>query len=277
MCNVCGCGSGETRIEGGPPRHHHHHHGHDHDHGHGPDGTLHYGTGPAGASVPGQSQRRLIEIEEDVLARNDALAVEVRARLGAAGVLALNLVSSPGAGKTTLLVETLGRMGDVAVAVIEGDQETSADAERIRATGAPAVQVNTGKGCHLDAAMVAHALDHLPPLEGGVLFIENVGNLVCPAGFDLGEGARVVVVSVPEGQDKPLKYPGIFAGADLMIVSKTDLAPHVDVDVAGLIANARKVRPGLGAIALSAKTGEGMADWLDWLGAARAMRRAAGG
>lgn len=281
MCNVCGCGQGETRIgdaghDHHPHPHDHHHHDH-HDHAHGTGGALHFGTGPAGTSAPGQSQTRLVAIEEDVLARNDALAAQNRARLADAGVLALNLVSSPGSGKTTLLVETLRRLGEVPAAVIEGDQETSADAERIRATGAPAVQVNTGRGCHLDAAMVAHALDHLPKITDGVLFIENVGNLVCPAGFDLGEGARVVIVSVTEGQDKPLKYPGIFADADLMIVSKTDLAPYVDVDIAGLIANARKVRPAIGAIALSVKSGEGMDAWLDWLGAARVMRRAAAG
>ena len=281
MCNVCGCGQGETRIGEGGHEHAHHHHDHHHDghhhHHHAADGALHYGTGPAGASAPGQAQGRLVAIEEDVLAKNDATAAENRARLTDARLLTLNLVSSPGSGKTTLLVETLNRLGDVPATVIEGDQETSADSERIRATGAPAVQVNTGKGCHLDAAMVAHALDHLPEVKDGFLFIENVGNLVCPAGFDLGEGARVVIVSVTEGQDKPLKYPGIFAGADLMIVSKTDLAPYVDVDVAGLVANARKIRPGIGAIALSVKSGEGMDDWMDWLGAARVMRRASAG
>ena len=292
MCTTCGCGQGETRIEGAVHSHphthadgtthshahdHEHGHGHDHDHGpdhwHGPDGSIHYGRGPAGNSVPGIGQTRLVEIEQDVLARNAGLAAANRARLAAGGVLALNLVSSPGAGKTTLLVETLRRMQDVPVAVIEGDQETSADADRIRATGAPAVQINTGKGCHLDAQMVAQALDHLPDLAQGVLFIENVGNLVCPAAFDLGEGARVVIASVTEGEDKPLKYPNIFASADLMLVSKADLLPHLDFDVAALVANARKVRPGLAAITLSAKSGAGLDDWLGWIDAQRRLAR----
>lgn len=288
MCTTCGCADGEVRVEtrAGHGHHHpHHHHGHDHphDHGddhhhhhHGPDGSLHYGRGPAGNSVPGQSQTRLVEIEEDVLARNDALAAGNRARLAAARVLALNLVSSPGAGKTTLLVETIRRMGATPLAVIEGDQETLADAERIRATGAPAIQINTGKGCHLDAAMVGHALDHLDVPGDGVLFIENVGNLVCPAAFDLGESARVVMASVTEGEDKPLKYPGIFASADLMLVTKCDLLPHLDFDTDALIANARKVRPGLAAIRVSARSGEGMEDWLDWIDAARRMARLRG-
>ncbi|MCL4186802.1 MAG: hydrogenase nickel incorporation protein HypB [Rhodobacteraceae bacterium] len=300
MCTTCGCGAGETRIEGGHAhmhRHadgtvhaHHHHHDHphpheddrapghdDHDHHHhGPGGTIHYGRGPAGNSVPGLGQTRLVAIEADVLARNDALAAANRARLARARTLALNLVSSPGAGKTTLLVETLRRMAGVPVAVIEGDQETSTDAERIRAAGAPAVQVNTGKGCHLDAAMVGHALDHLPAVDGGVVFIENVGNLVCPAAFDLGESARVVIASVTEGEDKPLKYPGIFATADLLLVSKSDLLPHVDCDTELLIANARRVRPGLAVIRISARTGEGLEDWLAWIDAGRRMARLRG-
>jgi len=288
MCNVCGCGQGETRIAGEPASkdhahdHDHHHHGHGHDghghhhHHHGPDGALHFGMGAAGASAPAQSQTRLVEIEEDVLSRNNAVAAQNRARFAEAVVVALNLVSSPGAGKTSLLIETLRKMGETPAAVIEGDQESSTDAQRIRETGAPAIQINTGKGCHLDAAMVSQAVDHLPEIPRGVLFIENVGNLVCPAGFDLGEAHRVVIVSVTEGEDKPLKYPGMFATSDLMIVSKTDLAPHVDVDINRLIANARKVKPGLMAIALSTKTGEGMSAWLEWLSAARAMQRAAG-
>lgn len=278
MCTTCGCAEGEARIETRAGHGHHHTHpdDHGHRHHHGLDGSLHYGHGPAGNAVPGQSQSRLVEIEQDVLSRNDGLAAGNRARLAAARVLALNLVSSPGAGKTTLLVETIGRMGDVPLAVIEGDQETLADAERIRATGAPAIQINTGKGCHLDAAMVGHALDHLGVPEDAVLFIENVGNLVCPAAFDLGESARVVMASVTEGEDKPLKYPGIFASADLMLVTKCDLLPYLDFDVDALIANARKVRPGLAAIRVSARTGEGMADWLDWIGAGRRMARLRG-
>ena len=218
-----------------------------------------------------------MRIEQDVLARNDAIAAENRSRLRRTRTLALNLVSSPGAGKTSLLVETLERLADPGIMVIEGDQETSADAARIRATGAPAVQVNTGKGCHLDAAMVSRALDHLPPARDGVLFIENVGNLVCPAGFDLGEAHKVVIASVTEGEDKPLKYPGMFAAAGLMLVSKIDLLPHLDFAVDTLIANARRINPAIGVIRVSAKSGEGMDDWLGWLAAQRVLARVAAG
>ena len=208
MCTVCGCsGSHEHDHE------HHHGHAHSHDAGH-----VHFGEGEAGVSVPGMSQARLIQIETDILGKNNSYADNNRALLAAKGVLALNLVSSPGSGKTTLLVETLKRMaGRIPAAVIEGDQQTSNDAERIRKTGVPAIQINTGKGCHLDAHMVGHALEKLPLDEGSVLFIENVGNLVCPAAFDLGEAFKVVILSVTEGEDKPLKYPDIFANADLMI------------------------------------------------------------
>ncbi|RAI27586.1 hydrogenase accessory protein HypB, partial [Rhodoplanes elegans] len=182
-----------------------HDHSHDHDHVHGPDGALDYGAGDAGVSVPGLSQARIVKIERDILAQNDAHARDNRARLASAGVFALNLVSSPGSGKTTLLVRTIQDLaGRLPVVVIEGDQQTSNDAARIRATGAPAVQINTGKGCHLDAHMVGHALEQLPLAAGGVLFVENVGNLVCPAAFDLGEAHKVVVLSVTEGEDKPL-------------------------------------------------------------------------
>jgi hydrogenase nickel incorporation protein HypB len=157
------------------------------------------------------------------------------------------------------------------VAVIEGDQQTSNDADRIRATGAPAIQVNTGKGCHLDGHMVGHAFEHLGPCDGSVLFIENVGNLVCPASFDLGEAHKVVILSVTEGEDKPLKYPDMFHAADLMILSKTDLLPHVDLDVAATIANARKVNPGIKVLQLSAKTGEGLDGFVQWIKAARIL------
>jgi hydrogenase nickel incorporation protein HypB len=195
--------------------------------------------------------------------------------LQAAKTLALNLVSSPGSGKTALLVETLKRIGDTyPVAVIEGDQETSADADRIRATGAPAIQINTGKGCHLDADLVRTATTRLGPPARGILFIENVGNLVCPAGFDLGEAHKVVIVSVTEGEDKPLKYSGMFAASALMVVTKTDLLPHLDFDVDRLIDNARRINPTIGVLKLSAKTGEGMDRWLHWLETARALRLA---
>ncbi|MBF0335568.1 MAG: hydrogenase nickel incorporation protein HypB [Alphaproteobacteria bacterium] len=264
MCTVCGCGDthGHSHDHG---HDHDHHHDHDHDHDH-----QHWGAGLAGVHVPGLSQKRIVQIEKDILGHNDALAATNRQRLAEAGVFALNLVSSPGSGKTTLLVETIGALsGRLPVAVIEGDQQTSFDADRIRATGAPAVQVNTGKGCHLDAHMVGHALDRLGPPEEGVLFVENVGNLVCPAAFDLGEDAKVVVLSVTEGEDKPLKYPDMFHAASLMILNKIDLLPHLDFDVARCVGYARQVNPGIKVIELSAKTRQGFDAWLDWIAAGR--------
>ncbi len=227
---------------------------------------LHYGRGEAGVHAPGLSQRRLVDIEIDVLDKNNRLAAQNRERFLARHILALNLVSSPGSGKTTLLTETLQRLKDrVSCAVIEGDQQTTNDADRIRATGAPAIQVNTGKGCHLDAQMILDAAQRLAPPDHSLLFIENVGNLVCPAGFDLGERHKVVVLSVTEGEDKPLKYPHMFAAADVMILNKTDLLPWVNFNVDACITNARRVNPAIKVLMLSATTGEGMQDWIDWL------------
>lgn len=248
-------------------------HGHDHDHDHGrhhphhDHDHHHYGTGAAGVSVPGMTQARLIEVETGILAKNDAIAASNRRVLAALGVLALNLVSSPGSGKTTLLCKTIEALGDVPLAVIEGDQQTSADADRIRATGARAIQINTGKGCHLDAQMVGHAIDELRPRTGSYLFIENVGNLVCPAAFDLGEAAKVAILSVTEGEDKPLKYPDMFTAARLAILNKTDLVPHCDVDLDLYESNLRRVNPQIEILRISARTGEGMATWLAWLAA----------
>lgn len=294
MCTVCGCsetvladGRAMSHDEAhrlGLPHHHHHdegtghhhdhHHDHDHDHAH-DDGHHHghhhhcdhhhYGEGAAGVSVPGMSQARLIEIETSILAKNDDLAVGNRRVLKALGTLALNLVSSPGSGKTTLLCKTIEALGDLPLAVIEGDQQTSADADRIRATGARALQINTGKGCHLDAQMVGHAIDELRVRPNSFLFIENVGNLVCPASFDLGEDAKVAILSVTEGEDKPLKYPDMFTAARLAILNKLDLAPHCDADISAYEANLRRVNPDIEIITLSARTGEGMDLWLDWL------------
>ena len=216
-----------------------------------------------------------MSVEQDILAKNDAIAAENRRALQAEKTLALNLVSSPGSGKTALLVETLKRIGGTyPVAVIEGDQETTADADRIRATGVPAIQINTGKGCHLDADMVRTAMQRLGAPANGILFIENVGNLVCPAGFDLGEAHKVVIVSVTEGEDKPLKYSGMFAASSLMVVTKTDLLPHLDFDVDRLIDNARRINPTIGVLKLSAKSGDGMDRWMHWLETARALRLA---
>jgi hydrogenase nickel incorporation protein HypB len=306
MCNVCGCGTasvdGKATADAHAHSHSHSHshghdHGHDHDHAHDHDhdhghshahdhqhhhggdgahdhGTHDYGAGLAGAHVPGLSQQRIVRIEQDILAKNNAYAAANRARLARHGVFALNLVSSPGSGKTTLLVRAIAELaGKLPVAVIEGDQQTSNDAERIRSTGVKAIQINTGKGCHLDAHMVGHALDDLP-LEPGVLFIENVGNLVCPAAFDLGEAHKVVVLSVTEGEDKPLKYPDMFAAADLMLLNKSDLLPHVEFDVAACVANALKVNPKLKTLVVSARTGEGLLAFLAFVEAGAAMARA---
>jgi hydrogenase nickel incorporation protein HypB len=218
---------------------------------------------PTHSHVEGEVRR--IQVQQDILARNDALAAVNRRRLGDEGTFALNLMSSPGSGKTTLLVRTLGALAGIPLAVIEGDQQTDLDARRIEATGVRAVQINTGAGCHLDAAMIGRALDRLPALPRGVLFIENVGNLVCPAGFDLGETRKVVVVSVTEGEDKPLKYPNMFAAADLVLVNKVDLVPHLDLDLRQLEDNARRVKPGVPIFRLSARTGEGFEPWVQWL------------
>jgi hydrogenase nickel incorporation protein HypB len=207
-----------------------------------------------------------VQLEQDVLAKNDLLAARNRGWLDGKGIVAVNLMSSPGSGKTTVLERTVREMGeDFPVSVIEGDQETLMDAERIKATGARAIQVNTGSGCHLDAEMLAGALRTLEPPQGSVVFIENVGNLVCPALFDLGESSRVVIMSVTEGEDKPLKYPHMFRTANLLLLNKVDLLPYLTFDVEQCIANARRVNPGLRVLKVSATTGEGMADWYSWL------------
>jgi hydrogenase nickel incorporation protein HypB len=247
MCSTCGCASGELRIEGVDGAHSHDHH-HDRQHG-----------------LP-FAPRRLVDIEMDILAKNNHIAAHNRAHFAAASILALNLVSSPGSGKTTLLTQTLTRLASqVSCAVVEGDQQTTNDADRIRATGVPAIQVNTGKGCHLDAQMVHDALHQLKPQDRSLLFIENVGNLVCPASFDLGERHKVAVLSVTEGEDKPLKYPHMFAASSLMILNKIDLLPYLSFDVDACVRNARQVNPHIEVIQLSATTGAGMDRWLAWL------------
>ncbi|WP_312278456.1 hydrogenase nickel incorporation protein HypB [Kosakonia cowanii] len=234
------------------------------------EGDLHYGHGAAGTHAPGISQRRMLEVEIDVLDKNNRIAARNRARFAACQQLVLNLVSSPGSGKTTLLTETLLRLKNrLPCAVIEGDQQTVNDAARIRATGTPAIQVNTGKGCHLDAQMIADAAPRLPLAEQGILFIENVGNLVCPASFDLGERHKVAVLSVTEGEDKPLKYPHMFAAASLMLLNKVDLLPYLNFDVEQCIAYAREVNPEIEILLVSATKGDGMDAWLEWLEAQR--------
>jgi hydrogenase nickel incorporation protein HypB len=319
MCNVCGCGAGETTIDGKAVEHgeHGHSHGghfhvhadgtaHDHDHGHAheqvqgkhmhyhlhedgsshehvhdhthahdhshdhshshTDGAVHYGLGPAGAHAPGMSQSRMVKIEKDILSKNDSYANDNRSYLAEHGIFALNLVSSPGSGKTTLLVKSITALnGSLPLAVIEGDQQTDNDAARIRATGATALQINTGKGCHLDAYMVGKAMTQLGLQDDSLLLIENVGNLVCPASFDLGEAHKVAILSVTEGEDKPLKYPDMFLASDLMLLNKCDLLPYLTFDADLAVANARRVNPDIRVIRISATSGEGMDEWLDWI------------
>ena len=208
----------------------------------------------------------MVELEQDILQQNNLLAERNRGFLEAKNILALNLVSSPGSGKTSLLERTLRDLGGAfSCYVIEGDQQTSNDADRIAATGAPVVQINTGKGCHLDSDMVNKALKKLRPEEGALLFIENVGNLVCPSLFDLGEGARVVIISVTEGDDKPIKYPDMFHSSNLCIINKIDLLPYVQFDVEKAKEYARRVNHNLEFIELSATSGEGMEAWYEWL------------
>jgi hydrogenase nickel incorporation protein HypB len=279
MCAVCGCGTdistrgadSESRVgththDHGPDHSHaHSHHHHHHDHA---EETLDFGKGIAGVDLPGMSQERTIRIERDILSKNNAFAYANRVRLRRTGTFALNFVSSPGSGKTSLLVRAVNDLkARWPLAVIEGDQQTDRDAERIRATGAPAVQINTGKGCHLDAHMVGHALDHLSLAPGGLLFIENVGNLVCPAAFDLGEAHKVVVLSVTEGEDKPLKYPDMFAASDLMLLNKVDLLPHLEFDVGACVAAALRVNPRIQVLKISSRTGEGLAAFYAWIAA----------
>jgi len=274
MCTVCGCGEGETRIValGHDHNHGHDHQSHDHDHHH-PDGYTHdYGRGPARAHAPGLSQARMVKIETDILGKNNEYAAANRRWFGEHGILALNLVSSPGSGKTTLLTRTLDDLkAEFELSVIEGDQQTANDAERIRETGVRAVQINTGKGCHLDGHMVGHALESLKPADDSVLFIENVGNLVCPAAFDLGEAHKVAILSVAEGEDKPVKYPDMFHAADLMVLNKIDLLPYLRFDVDLCIENARRVNPGIRVLQVSAVSGAGMQDWYRWLRTTRQL------
>ncbi|MFI5605574.1 hydrogenase nickel incorporation protein HypB [Amycolatopsis sp. NPDC051903] len=230
MCATCGC-SGEVHAHPGEEAHSH-----------------------------------TVVLEQDVLAKNDHLAGHNRDRLRALDVFGVNLMSSPGAGKTTLLEQTVRDLGDeVPFAVVEGDQETLLDADRIKATGAPVVQINTGAGCHLDATMLARALDTLAPARGSVLFVENVGNLVCPALFDLGEAARVVIMSVTEGPGKPLKYPHMFASTDVVLLNKIDLLPHVSFSVADFVEDLRRVNPEARILEVSATRGDGLPEWYGWL------------
>jgi len=241
MCETCGCGvppqhDGEEHTHEGEGHHHHHH-----------DAT------------------RTLEIRTDVLARNDAFAVENRHRLDDLGTVAFNLISSPGAGKTTLLEALIRALDEVPVAVIEGDLQTDRDAARIRGTGAPVHQINTGEGCHLDAHMVGHAMEHLELPRRGVVFIENVGNLVCPASFDLGERFRVVVLSVAEGDDKVEKYPISFRSADAMVINKIDLLEHVDFSIDRCRTLMAALNPEAVIFEVSARRGDGIDALCQWV------------
>jgi hydrogenase nickel incorporation protein HypB len=252
MCATCGCSTDRHEHD------HHSHHGDHHHHEH--DGHEHVHPQPL------DSAAKRVELERRVLAKNDALAARNRELLAERRLFAVNLVSSPGAGKTTLLERTIAELGKaLPIHVIEGDQETERDAQRIRAAGARAVQVNTGTGCHLDAEMTAGALAQLAPEPGSLVLIENVGNLVCPALFDLGEHAKVVVASVTEGEDKPIKYPHMFRASRLMVLNKIDLLPHLSFDVDRCLAFAHEVNPQLRVLCLSATRGDGLEEWYGWL------------
>jgi hydrogenase nickel incorporation protein HypB len=254
MCGTCGCDEAAVTIlaPGAAPVHegHQHHQRHQHPH----------------ADAAPTDGARTIELQQKVLAKNDAIAAANRHWLQAHGVSAVNLMSSPGAGKTTLLERTATELaGQLAITVIEGDQETTLDADRITSAGSKVIQINTGAGCHLDADMVARGLDALDPPDGSIVMIENVGNLVCPALFDLGEGARVVLAAVTEGADKPLKYPHMFRQADLVLLNKIDLLPYVTFDLHRYTADLRRVAPGAVLLQLSVTAGEGLERWYDWL------------
>jgi hydrogenase nickel incorporation protein HypB len=262
MCAICGCSdeAGFVLTGAAQPQAHGHVHPHTHKHVHAHDHA------PGHAHVHGQRAGSTVAIERDLLARNDASAARNRHWFAQHGILALNLVSAPGSGKTSLLERTLADCGRQTVfTVIEGDQATTNDAERIRATGTRAVQINTGAGCHLDADMVAAGLAALAPQDGSTVMIENVGNLVCPALFDLGEQARVAILSVTEGEDKPLKYPHMFRSSQLLLLNKVDLLPHVRFDVERCLEYAHRVQPALVVLQVSATTGQGMGQWYDWL------------
>ncbi|MGY4182764.1 hydrogenase nickel incorporation protein HypB [Bradyrhizobium sp. USDA 4518] len=299
MCTVCGCSQATSSIElarvrdpesqgrcyphrqDDGERHDAHFHGdervqhsfharHSHDHEHyqsdGRQALLSCGAGPAGLKVKGTSRERVIRVERDILGKNNAIAADNRTLFAADELLVFNLMSSPGAGKTSLLVRAVSELKlSYPTGVIEGDQQTSNDAERIRAAGVPAIQVNTGKGCHLDAAMIGEAYRRLPRLTRGILFIENVGNLVCPAAFDLGEACKIVVLSMTEGEDKPLKYPDMFAASSLMVINKIDLASLLECDLDKTVGYARRANPKIEVLTVSARTGEGFGALYAWI------------
>lgn len=262
MCTTCGCDADTIQVDGKTLRKHENFDSSNRQHG---EQMLDVHTHEY-THAPGMQPQRMIKIERDILAINNHYANENRRYLFEHGIFALNLVSSPGSGKTTLLEKTIQSLqGKQPLAVIEGDQQTDHDAARIRATNASAIQINTGKGCHLDAHMVGHAIKQLNLKDNSLLLIENVGNLVCPANFDLGEAHKVVIFSVTEGEDKPLKYPDIFHAADLMILSKCDLLPYLTFDVNLALQYALQINSELQIMQISATKGDGMQQWLDWI------------
>lgn len=266
MCGTCGCGSdsnGPTILKPGEHHHHHHHGEHDHHHhGEGHDHDHHHHS----HEHSHDPKQKVLEIEQDILQNNAVLAARNRGYFEAKNVLALNLVSSPGSGKTSLLEKTLSDMkAELPFYVIEGDQQTMNDADRIDALGIPVVQINTGKGCHLESDMVYEAVKKLELKNDSVLMIENVGNLVCPSMFDLGESKRVVIISTTEGEDKPIKYPDMFHTADICIINKIDLLPYVNISIEKLKEYAVQVNPKLQFFEVSATNGAGMEDWYDWI------------
>ena len=251
MCDTCGCGGEHNGFTiHAPATEENHSHGHHHDHTHEHDHAHEHSHSETG--------RKEIFVETDVLAKNNLLAERNRGWFEAKQITAVNLVSSPGSGKTTLLEKLISALKNTRqIFVIEGDQQTTADADRIANAGAKALQVNTGNGCHLDAHMINHAVKDLQITDGALLFIENVGNLVCPALFDLGEQKRIVIASTTEGEDKPLKYPTMFQSADICLLNKTDLLPYLDFSVDLFKENLNKVNPGIPLLLVSAKTTEG--------------------
>ncbi|HVW28725.1 MAG TPA: hydrogenase nickel incorporation protein HypB [Polyangiaceae bacterium] len=262
MCVTCGCSDHTLPT-------HKHEHPHSHDHGHDPEHShapyLQHDSHPQH-----EPDLRLLHLEHAVLSRNAHLAAHNREWLDERRIFALNLVSSPGSGKTTLLERTIAdTAGRATIGVLQGDQETDNDAIRIRRAGAKSIQINTGKGCHLDASMIARSLPELDPPPRSILVIENVGNLVCPALFELGEHVRVAVLSVTEGTDKPLKYPYLFRGSHVVLINKVDLAPYVDFDIDACKRNVRRVNPDAVIHTVSAKTGEGLDPFYDFLTEAR--------
>lgn len=271
MCGTCGCGSDSSTTikkigsQEHTHNHDHHHHGHDHHHHHGHDHGHHHHH-EHGHHHHTHTHKTVVELEQDILQNNQILAARNRGYFEAKGMFVINLVSSPGSGKTTFLERTLAdQKAQHDFYVIEGDQQTSNDAERIHAQGVPVVQVNTGKGCHLESDMIHEAVKQLEPKEKSVLLIENVGNLVCPSLFDLGENKRVVIISITEGEDKPIKYPTMFASSDVCVINKMDLQPYLKADIAKIKDYARQVNPNLLFFEVSATMGEGMEQWYEWL------------